>query len=192
MPYVAIIFVEDSLSSMEVWKKRGNDIRRNLDAMMSAIAKRRDTWANRQEAYDYFSSRAPWKTWDKRVLDLYVRHGLKDTLPSESDKSTVTLACDKSQEKATYADHDNEPYRGAARYLESLDPDFDIHCVYGEKEDFIRQASHDSILASRRMASVYRVPNAAHFVIQQNPQGVALCLGQILRDIVEGPLRPRL
>ncbi|OCH83549.1 hypothetical protein OBBRIDRAFT_840440, partial [Obba rivulosa] len=66
MPYVAIIFVEDSLSSMEVWKKRGNDIRRNLDAMMSAIAKRRDTWANRQEAYDYFSSRAPWKTWDKR------------------------------------------------------------------------------------------------------------------------------
>lgn len=45
-------------------------------------AKRRDRWPNREAARTAFEKSSMFKTWDRRVLDLWVKHALRD-LPTK-------------------------------------------------------------------------------------------------------------
>ncbi|OCH88920.1 alpha/beta-hydrolase [Obba rivulosa] len=185
MPYVAIVIIEDAFGTREAWAEQGELLQNSLDLVMKAIEKRRDVWADRKDAHDSLSKRQPWKFWDKRMLDLFVRHGLRDALPFGSDQPTVTLACSKQGEKAVYADNNNEPYREASDHIASLDRSFPVHYVYGEKEDVIPHSLHQRVMASRRMASIHSLPGAGHFAIQENPNAVVSCLESILKDTAE-------
>ncbi|KAF5372586.1 hypothetical protein D9758_005200 [Tetrapyrgos nigripes] len=46
--------------------------------LAEGAAKRRDTWASKEEAYKSFKSRKPWAEWDDRVLRIYVECGLRE------------------------------------------------------------------------------------------------------------------
>ncbi|EMD31216.1 hypothetical protein CERSUDRAFT_145393 [Gelatoporia subvermispora B] len=183
MPYVAMAFIADSLCTRQAWASPTNRFRHNLDLAGKASGRRPGTWADRGQAYQYFSSDKLFKFWDRRILELYLTHALRETLPSEPNHPGITLACTRVWERDWYCGAEYELLLGASDHLRTLDPAFPIHCIYGTREDFIPQSCHDSILADRSMASVHHIENAGHAVVQENPDGVALCLRRILEDI---------
>lgn len=79
-------------------------------AALSAI--RRDTWPSREAAAAAFRSKPFYQSWDPRVLDLFIRYGLRDVPPSSSSSSSppttttttpVRLTTTKHQEVFTFA-----------------------------------------------------------------------------------------
>lgn len=74
-------------------------------APAQASARRRDLWPSREAARTGFKKSKFYQTWDPRVLDLWIEHGLRD-LPtklhqSENNKE-VTLRTTKHQEVITF------------------------------------------------------------------------------------------
>lgn len=90
--------------------------------LAESTAKRRDVWHSREEAHKLFRERS-LKTWDSRVIDLYVartssisdvqtlviltavqRYGLRElpTLAYPDKDQGVTLKCTKVQEYVRY------------------------------------------------------------------------------------------
>jgi len=70
---------------------------------------RRDIWQSQAEAEDFFRKSRLYKTWDSRVLDRWLRYGLRsiptELHPSSSPTSSnaLTLATTKHQEAWTFA-----------------------------------------------------------------------------------------
>ncbi|ETW77082.1 hypothetical protein HETIRDRAFT_327342 [Heterobasidion irregulare TC 32-1] len=112
-------------------------------------AKRRDVWPSREAARELFAARS-FKDWDPRVLDLHVKHGLRD-LPTLTypDKQGVTLTCTKIQEAATY--RDSHGRFAALRYLATFCADVPTHAVFGAIADYVC-VSPSSPLFSRARA----------------------------------------
>ncbi|OCH89397.1 hypothetical protein OBBRIDRAFT_756677 [Obba rivulosa] len=192
MPYTTLVIVEDGMATRGLWKKDGDRPLTGLNALISSVDKRRDNWPDREQAQNFFSKRAPWKSWDKRAVELFVRYGLRDTSSSETNEPIVKLACNKHDEKACYDVSASVASMEAADLVSSLHPCFAIHCVYAERDDIIPKFYHDAIIGSRKMASVCRVPNAGHYVVQENPAGLAHCLVQILRHTDDRASRSKL
>ncbi|TFK84796.1 alpha/beta-hydrolase [Polyporus arcularius HHB13444] len=159
------------------------DRERALKAMNTAISKRKDTWDTREEARSFFLQRYPWKTWDVRVLDLFVRHGLRNVeLQDSGTASAVKLCCDKDNERRAY--RQDEVYFDVVDRLQSLDPAVPVHLIFGQREDVMPKYVYDSILGMRDYASVQRVQNAGHFTLHENPNGLSAAIARILSDTV--------
>ncbi|KAI0935586.1 hypothetical protein AcV5_003971 [Taiwanofungus camphoratus] len=183
IPYKAIILVEPSLITRTEFDKHLKERAGALAVMRKAIDKRRDTWNDRNEATGFFKGRIPWKIWDARILDLFVAHGLREVRVQESGcpSTKITLSCTKLQEQTAY--DDNEPHFAAVERLKTLDIAVPVHCVFGDRADLVPKYAHDSILGVRDMTTIKHVPRAGHFVLQENPNGLASCIGQILSDV---------
>lgn len=76
-------------------------------AQMSTF--RRDVWPSREEAAASFKKSPFYKSWDPRVLDCWIKHGLREmptpVHPDQDATSTtkqVTLTCTKHQEVFTF------------------------------------------------------------------------------------------
>ncbi|KAJ4367426.1 hypothetical protein N0V83_007008 [Neocucurbitaria cava] len=72
-------------------------------AFMSA--KRRDRWPSREEALKSFKKSKFYQTWDSRVLDRWVKYGLRDVptkLFPDAKSPEVTLTTTKHQEVMTF------------------------------------------------------------------------------------------
>jgi pimeloyl-ACP methyl ester carboxylesterase len=70
-----------------------------------ASAKRRDLWPSRAEAAASFKKSKFYQTWDQRVLDRWIEHGLRDVptkLYPEAKGGQVTLTTTKHQEVMTF------------------------------------------------------------------------------------------
>jgi pimeloyl-ACP methyl ester carboxylesterase len=79
-----------------------------------ASAMRRDKWPSRQVALESFKRSKFYQAWDPRVLDLWVKYGLRElptklypdavvpTLPYDSSAKEVTLTTTKHQEVFTF------------------------------------------------------------------------------------------
>jgi pimeloyl-ACP methyl ester carboxylesterase len=69
----------------------------------ASSAYRRDIWPSREEAAAAFARSPFFRSWDPRVLDAWVRHGLRDTpTPLHPDPGAVTLTTTRHQEVFTY------------------------------------------------------------------------------------------
>ncbi|KAL2140778.1 hypothetical protein VTI28DRAFT_3253 [Corynascus sepedonium] len=100
----------------------------------AASTRRRDLWDSRAAAAAKFRQSKFYQTWDPRVLDLWVRHGLRDLPtalypqpPSSSGKpkggdGPVTLTTTKHQEVFTFL---RPTYRGAGTDLRDRDPNLE-------------------------------------------------------------------
>lgn len=100
-------------------------------AQMSTF--RRDIWPSREEAAESFKKSKFYQTWDKRVLDRWIEHGLRD-LPTklypqspfqDSSKTPVTLATSKHHEVFTFVrpsfdslDTDGNPSNNQQKFLD--------------------------------------------------------------------------
>lgn len=145
--------MEPSLVTRELFARHGQNRQAALDLMYKAMEARRDTWDSREEALAYFKKRLPWKIWDPRILDLLMvrpsppslsytdslpqRYGLREVHAQENgaEVTKVTLACTTAQEKKAYAD--SEPHFLATDCVSTLDPQVELHFIFGERSDVV-------------------------------------------------------
>lgn len=68
----------------------------------AASARRRDLWPSREAARMAFAKSKFYQTWDPRVLELWIQHGLRDLptqlYPSANDKSDITSTSTSTSE----------------------------------------------------------------------------------------------
>ncbi|KAF9239173.1 hypothetical protein BU15DRAFT_88161 [Melanogaster broomeanus] len=96
---------------------------------------RRDIWASRADAWRYLRPRT---SWDSRVLDLYVKHGLR-IHPAAKHQSEpydgVALACSRDEEATMYRDQ-----TGPAKGLESVNDlcaRLPVSVIFGDHNDYM-------------------------------------------------------
>jgi pimeloyl-ACP methyl ester carboxylesterase len=107
-------------------------------AFMSTM--RRDLWDSREKAKSYF--RKAFNTWDPRVIELFLKYGLRATptaLYDDTKKipaSAVTLTTSKHQEAWNYTQCNFEPKEaGLDRLLlPDWDKDLDVPMLYTRTE----------------------------------------------------------
>lgn len=88
-----------------------------------ASAKRRDIWPSRAEAAKGFKKSKFYQTWDPRVLERWIEHGLRDTptkLFPDAKDGQVTLTTTKHQEVMTFL-RPNFRNRGGESEPDSVD-----------------------------------------------------------------------
>jgi pimeloyl-ACP methyl ester carboxylesterase len=119
--------------------------RGNISPAQSSVL-RRDRWPSRQVALESFKRSKFYQAWDPRVLNLWVKYGLRDlptklypdtvspTLPYDSSGNDVTLTTTKHQEVFTFLRPTSIEYFGStegmsqseiAELKEILYPDLD-------------------------------------------------------------------
>lgn len=88
-----------------------------------ASAKRRDIWPSRAEAAKGFKKSKFYQTWDPRVLDRWIEHGLRDVptkLYPNAKEGEVTLTTTKHQEVMTFL-RPNFRNKGGESEIDSAD-----------------------------------------------------------------------
>ncbi|KAI0763290.1 alpha/beta-hydrolase [Trametes elegans] len=194
--FEAIVLVEPALITRAVYNANLPEREGALKAMNKAISKRRDTWNTRADAQAYFEERFPWMVWDPRVRELFIRHGLREIRVQEPGTgrtaTKVTLACRKDHERSAYAQ--DEVYFTVVDRIQSLDRAVPVHYILGERHDLIPEYIPQSVMGVRPPASVQEVPEAGHFVVQENPEGLGAALETILGGLgrKDGALRANL
>ncbi|EMD00149.1 hypothetical protein BAUCODRAFT_21800 [Baudoinia panamericana UAMH 10762] len=61
-----------------------------------------DSWPSIEIAKAYFKRTTPWKSWDPRVLDRWMAHGVRAVRKAGSESTEVRLSTCKHQEAITY------------------------------------------------------------------------------------------
>ncbi|KAJ4315958.1 hypothetical protein N0V84_008092 [Fusarium piperis] len=86
----------------------------------AASLNRRDVWPSREEAAKSFSQSPFYRTWDRRVLQRWLEHGLRNV----SGTNAVTLTTTKHQEVFTYVRPSWDAYDAEGR--EVIRPDLAV------------------------------------------------------------------
>lgn len=66
--YSGIVLVDPPFVDRQTFR----DNRGEAAALSKLTLARRDTWASKEEALVWFGKRSPWKSWDNRVVHLFV------------------------------------------------------------------------------------------------------------------------
>ncbi|KAK7012836.1 alpha/beta-hydrolase [Favolaschia claudopus] len=179
LPYSSMILVEPTMMTKEIMAeafKRPNEITR----VMQAVKTRQDIWESREAARAWFAKRLPWKRWDTRILDTFIRYGLRD-LPTAAypDRANgVTLACTREQETVSYIYHQDGV--DANDRLKDICPKIPVHCIFGSEIDLVTDETHRGVHEGRDMASVTRIKGAGHLVSQETPFELAQAIWHAL------------
>ncbi|KAF8900353.1 Alpha/Beta hydrolase protein [Mucidula mucida] len=142
---------------------------------------RQASWESRSEAKKYLSSRLPWSEWDKRVLDLYIRHGVKDEA-----SGGVILKCSPKHEAAIYDNSlVNITGTSAKSTLEKLlgQDKAPVHLFFGEQSDFFPRIKQDALTEMFKFTSVSRIPGGGHLIVQEAPDAVGDALFRIIASL---------
>ncbi|KAF9043632.1 alpha/beta-hydrolase [Hymenopellis radicata] len=152
------------------------------DRMILLNQSQRDVWENREEARKWMSSRNPWRRWDPRVLDLHVTYGLRHPRSQAPpiDK-TVTLSCTKDAQATAYR-HSDVQFEVLDR-LSEICPLLPVHVVFGTQADHSPTFIQNEICSPKgipQVASVTRIPQAGHMVVEEVPERLAYGLWAIM------------
>ncbi|KAJ3788256.1 Alpha/beta hydrolase fold-1 [Lentinula aff. detonsa] len=148
--------------------------------LIKGAYERRDVWPDRVTAMKALKRRDRTKKWDPRILDVFIKHGIRPHPGSyylENPYLGVTLACTRDQEAAMYRDPE-----GATKPVKSLDiacREKPIHLVLGGIHDFMPQRTHEALLdkkSGRVFASTTIIKESGHLV----PLEVPDILGEVL------------
>lgn len=123
--FSSLVFIEPTISrfgTIPGWPRGG-------PATMSMY--RRDVWPSRDAAATEFKKSAFYRSWDPRVLDLWVKYGLRDI---QKDMPEVTLTTSKYQEVVTYLRPSWQAFdsQGTTLLRRDLVPDLDVGLPAGE------------------------------------------------------------
>lgn len=72
LPYVALVLVEPTMIPEELFYAHFDDRMATMEMIVAATSLRRDKWPSREDAFEWFRGKTPWKTWDSRTLRLLV------------------------------------------------------------------------------------------------------------------------
>ncbi|SJL01240.1 uncharacterized protein ARMOST_04558 [Armillaria ostoyae] len=191
-PYESIILVEPPLIDRHVFQANIKDRERQTAMLTKAVAAQRNMWDNRKAAFDYFVKRAPWKTWDIRIVVIQVNHGLRP-VDSEHPLESVATKCDKRHEAGSFTDF--ESTFNATEQIEKVCATVPIHIIYGKKDSLVPQYSQDSLSdlsKGRKPASVSRISSGGHLLVQEDPDAVSAQILSILNQPHRDDVTPRL
>ncbi|KAG5716856.1 hypothetical protein E4T56_gene3417 [Termitomyces sp. T112] len=142
---------------------------------MKVTLTRRDSWPSQEAAVAYLRRRLPWKSWDSRVFNLYVNHGLR-SIP-KPDGEAVGLKASKKQEGMAYPQF--PPYIESVTLFRERCMVIPFHIIFGEKIDFMPRYIQEGLCDTSqgfKPASVTRVSNAGHLIVQENPDALAIAI----------------
>ncbi|KAF8229948.1 hypothetical protein L208DRAFT_144014 [Tricholoma matsutake] len=180
IPFSSMILVDPGMSSHAMEEHR-TEIYKLVEA---TTPMRRDIWDSAEAASKWMKSRVPWKTWDPRVFEIYVKYGLQP-LPTPyypDNHSGVTLTTHKTEEFVAFT---GTRFSTEAVYrLNQICDYLPVHLVLGARNDLFSREEQDSIVdpkECRNIASVTRVKGAGHLIVQEAPRRLAETLFGILR-----------
>ncbi|KAG1732029.1 Alpha/beta hydrolase fold-1 [Suillus paluster] len=176
--FLSLILVEPMLSPT------ADAVEPLRDMLIKNAYKRRDVWPSREFAYENLKSRKRCERWDPRVLDLYIKFGLRAHTGASHLKAPydgVSLACSREEEVTMYREPD-----GATKPVRDLDKvclRIPVSIVFGGENDYIPRAVQDALIdpaSGRRFSCVVRIDGTGHLV----PQHVPDQLGKQIFDIL--------
>ncbi|KAF7360505.1 Abhydrolase domain-containing protein mpaH [Mycena venus] len=146
---------------------------------------RPDVWRSRKAAKKELAASPMYSTWDSRVFDLFIEHGLVDH-PAAKDPPPYTfpgvMTALSKEHHARSFQSDDLVVDGINSYA-AVTKKIPVHVVWGrihelanqELKDFMADAS-----AGRAPASVSYIEGASHMVIQQKPEKAAEVIYSII------------
>ncbi|KAI0047421.1 alpha/beta-hydrolase [Auriscalpium vulgare] len=191
LPLASIILIEPAMLTQEIAAKAVAEPAMAMVAVIKAAQARRDVWASRDEAEQYFRRRLPWSRWLPAVLQQFVEHGLKNlpSLTHPGQTNGVTLACTKTQEIAGYVYYQDG--MDAMNRFEEIAATIPTHCILGSEIDVVPEAVHNACIEAGR-SSVQRIAGAGHLVVQEKPAELASAIWRALKQTDFEPVSARL
>ncbi|KAG5653240.1 hypothetical protein H0H81_001623 [Sphagnurus paluster] len=179
-PYIAVFLIEPPIISPELFASHEKERVDSAKMSMKMTLERRDTWPDKESAIAYFRRKLPWKSWDPRVFDIYMaitynalqKEGFRTI--ATPDGEVITLKASKRQEGLFYL-HFSTYIDSAELFRERCDM-VPFHVIFGANVDFVPKYIQESLCDAsqgRKPASVTRVPNAGHMIVQEDPDGLA-------------------
>ncbi|KAJ3749461.1 hypothetical protein DFH05DRAFT_1476840 [Lentinula detonsa] len=138
--------------------------------MTRLMAKRKDTWASKEEARAWMAEKMPWGMWDERVLRLYVEYGLGEIAEKQLQGEGVTLRCTRRTETLAYERGIRQSMPGLwqLNLLCSANAHMlAIHIIWGDIDDLFSREIKDGLEdpdQGRVFTSVSRVEDVGHMV----------------------------
>jgi len=179
IPFSRIILVDPPIWSKE---KDGQDseIYKMVEVMTPV---RKDIWKSVEDASKWLKARVPWGSWGERVFDAYVKYGLR-SLPTAyyPDKTGTTLTTHRLAENIAFTgklfSYD------ALNRLNQICAHVPVHLIFGDNADMFERPTQESIInpqEGRVFASVTRLEDAGHLVVQEAPTKLASAIFDILK-----------
>ncbi|KAL5536392.1 hypothetical protein ACEPAF_214 [Sanghuangporus sanghuang] len=174
-PFSALILLECPLlgTPMASGAERNDRwINKESPIIAELLRGKRDKWPSRDVALKSLSKSVPFNSWENRVLELYVKHGLRP-LPTwfyPDDKDGVTPKCYKIHEVQGFTD--SQATLAMSEALPRICDNIPVHLVFAERS-FLRPSDKEIELLIGRMddkypcdkyASTTLVPGAGHLV----------------------------
>ncbi|KAH9483336.1 Abhydrolase domain-containing protein mpaH [Psilocybe cubensis] len=175
IPFAGVILVDPPMWGTE---KEGqfSDMYKMVETMTPI---RRDTWKSHDAAVKSIKGSLPFAMWDERVLDTYIKYGLRP-LPTAfypDKQSGVTLTTHRQEENIAFTGY--QFIRDAVNQLNIICRHVPVHLIYGDRNDMFERDIQDSLInpqEGRTFASVARIEGAGHLVVQEAPSALAAAL----------------
>ncbi|KAJ2001776.1 hypothetical protein GGI04_003608 [Coemansia thaxteri] len=145
--------------------------------------KRRHQWSSAQEARQYFENHTFFRIWDKRVVDLHLKHGLE----KEEASGLLTLKCRPANEAAVYlGSADDSPFTTQNLWKVACPVAF----LTGEKSDQSPPAHIKAITKPMAECQHVVMDNMGHLLLLEDPDRTADWYIEFLDDFVSKPAVP--
>ncbi|TFY62171.1 hypothetical protein EVG20_g6800 [Dentipellis fragilis] len=187
-PFSSVVLV-DPVFTAATGKTAPSEQKANTIRFVESTKRRVDIWPSKGEAVRWLAGRRPFKTWDPRVLKIFVDDGLRP-LPTawypEYAKG-VTLKCHKLQESAAYS---NTAEQGlAAGLLPTIAAVVPVIVIFGEQSPF---RVSEVNLSKDASIPVRIIPRCTHYVLQESPKELAVVVHGRLQEMYKHTLLSRL
>jgi len=145
---------------------------------------RKDIWPSKEEAREYLVKRAPYKSWDSRAVDAYVKHCLRPLpTPWYPDRQGVTLSQTREQEVNCYDGVKPEMFTISQilPYVRQFQP---IHIFVSDQSPLRPSDERCKELASFPGVSLsYFPPGSGHLIVEEQPKTAALAVFDALHKL---------
>ncbi|KAI1789393.1 Alpha/beta hydrolase family-domain-containing protein [Ganoderma leucocontextum] len=158
------------------------------DTNVAGVLARSESWDSYTSLRRMLKKRYPWKIWDERVLEAYLKHGFVEAGAPATKRGTIMPKCLKTQEVGFYYADDHVL---AGTLADKLCTRYPVHSIFGERPEMVSLQSRKLICdvdKGRVMASISVVPRCGHLAVQENPDGVAEAIFKIISSSSSGPL----
>ncbi|KAJ7185464.1 Alpha/beta hydrolase fold-1 [Mycena filopes] len=180
MPFQAMITFEPGMTSKDSPHRH-----RSNQAAIAWAWLRPDVWRSRKAAKKELSASPMYTTWDPRVFDLFLKHGLIDH-PASKDKAPFTfpgVITALSREHHARSFHSPDLVVDGKLFYANITRRMPVHIVWGSIHELANQELKDFMAdgkAGRTPASVSYIEGASHMIIQQKPEEAADLIHSLL------------
>ncbi|KAJ7108849.1 Alpha/beta hydrolase fold-1 [Mycena crocata] len=180
IPFKAMITFEPGMTSKDSPHRH-----RSNQAAIAWAWLRPDVWRSRKAAKKELAASPMYSTWDPRVFDLFIEHGLIDH-PAAKHQPPFTFpgvitALAKDQHARSFQS-DDLFVDGITAYT-AVTQKLPVHVIWGSIHELANQELKDFMAdtkAGRIPVSVSYIEGASHMVIQQKPEKAAEVIHSLL------------